>query len=241
MPKAVLFDLDNTLILYEEQKFLQVYFASLAGAFSDIIPPDSLPERVLMSTIALSSNDGTLSNADYFMNTFLDPGSDRVAVWNRFLEFYHNEYRSLLPEVRIPEGIETLLQKLRDRNIKIVLATNPIYPRAAYAHRLTWAGLTLGDFDVITDIQNSHFVKPNAGYFTAIAESLSLPASSCLMVGNDPVYDVAAKAVGMQTYLTEDAREADYILPGIPTSDPTFEPDHAGPLSDLVASGILAG
>jgi len=73
MLKALLFDLDNTLILYDEPAFLQQYFAKISAAFADLIPAEVLPERILMSIIALSTNDGTLNNADYFMNTFSTP------------------------------------------------------------------------------------------------------------------------------------------------------------------------
>jgi FMN phosphatase YigB (HAD superfamily) len=190
----------------------------------------------MMSTIALASNDGSLNNADYFMNTFLDPGSHRTAVWNRFLEFYQTAYRELIPEANPPEGLEEVLRKAEESQIKRVLATNPIYPIAAYAHRLSWIGMTLEDFDLITHIENSGYVKPNAGYFSQIISGVGAPAESCLMIGNDPAYDMAASQIGMQTFLTTDAPERDYTLPGIPTSDlPQQSPDHSGRFHEVRA------
>lgn len=235
MPQAVLFDLDNTLILYNEPSFLNQYFAKLAAAFSDLVPPDVMPERILMSTIALSSNDGVINNADYFMNTFLDPGADRREVWNRFLSFYETGYRDLEPDLRRPDGLGEVLELLRGRKTKIVLATNPIYPIAAYAHRLSWIGLTTEDFDHVTHIENSGHVKPNPGYFRRICETIQIAPESCLMVGNDPVYDMAASAVGIGTFLATDAPEVDYLHPGIPVDkESAMTPDHSGPLSALI-------
>lgn len=235
MTNAVLFDLDNTLVLYDEPAFLHDYFTALAEVFADLVPPESLAERVLMSTVALSGNDGTLNNADYFMNTFLDPSADRSVVWDRFLTFYQTDYLELKPDCRPPDGLDDVLSKTRDRKRKRVLATNPIYPRAAYAHRLSWIGLSLDDFDLVTDIENTRFVKPNAGYFRSITESVGVPPESCLMVGNDPAYDVAAAQIGIRTYLTTDAEASDYILPGISSDQHTAPtPDIEGPFANLI-------
>ena len=232
MTKAVLFDLDNTLILYNEPAFLQQYFGKLATVFADLIPPDNLPERILLSTMALSSNDGFLNNADYFMNTFLDPGADRRQVWDRFLTFYQTGYRELLPASSSPAGFDEVFSRLRSSDLKLVLATNPIYPLAAYGHRLSWVGLTPADFDHVTHIENTGFVKPNPGYFRQICETIQIAPQSCLMVGNDPVYDIAASAIGIRTYLTSDAPESDFHIPGIPTDESlAHTPDHTGTFS----------
>jgi FMN phosphatase YigB (HAD superfamily) len=232
MTKALLLDLDNTLILYNEPAFLQQYFAKLATAFGDLIPPDNLSERILLSTMALSSNDGFLNNSDYFMNTFLDPGADRRQVWDRFLTFYQTGYRELLPACSPPDGFDDVFTDLRAKDVKLVLATNPIYPLAAYEHRLSWVGLAPSDFDHVTHIENVGFVKPNPGYFRQICETIQIAPQSCLMVGNDPVYDIAACAIGIRTYLTTDAPESDFHLPGI-ASDKSLAhtPDHTGPFS----------
>jgi HAD superfamily hydrolase (TIGR01549 family) len=236
MFKALLLDLDNTLVLYNEAAFLRQYFAKVSAAFADLIPPESLSERILMSTVALSTNDGTLNNADYFVNTFLDPGADRKVVWDRFLTFYQTDYRDLRPAFETPEGLSELLSILRaNDDMKLILATNPIYPLAAYDHRLSWIDLSLTDFDLITHMENTGYVKPNPGYFRQIASQIELEPEACLMVGNDPVHDIAASAVGMKTYLTTEAPENDYTIPGIPRSDhPSLKPDHSGPLSGIV-------
>ena len=54
------------------------------------------------------------------------------------------------------------------------------------------------------------------------------------MVGNDPVYDMAASEIGIQTYLITDAAESDYILPGI-SSDTSgaYTPDVTGPFAEI--------
>lgn len=235
MIRAICFDLDNTLILYDEPAFLQRYFERLSVAFADLIPPDTLPERLLASTIALSANDGAISNADYFMNTFLEPGADRDAVWDQFLTFYRNDYRELRPPVDIPDALGRLFDDLKARPVKLALATNPIYPRPAYEHRLSWAGLSPSEFDHITDIENTGFVKPHPGYFETVLRALDVPPDECLMVGNDPAYDLAASGVGIHTFLATDAPPEAYTFHGIGPSPEAVEPDRSGPFADLRA------
>ncbi len=85
------------------------------------------------------------------------------------------------------------------------LATNPIFPRNGDATRLAWSGLTLDDFDLVTDYENSRHSKPNPAYYRDVLEQFRLDPAQCLMVGNNVEEDVdAAAAVGLPAYLVTD-------------------------------------
>ena len=88
---------------------------------------------------------------------------------------------------------------------KVILATNPIFPANGDATRLSWIGLNMEDFDLVTDYQNSCHCKPNPAYYQDILTQFDLDAANCLMVGNDVQEDVeAAGAVGLPVYLLND-------------------------------------
>jgi len=46
MLKAILFDLDNTLILYDEARFFRGYFREIEKLFADIMPAEKFMERL---------------------------------------------------------------------------------------------------------------------------------------------------------------------------------------------------
>ena len=72
MLKAVLFDLDNTLILFEEVSFLQGYYPVLAARFQGIFPDGQFAERLMRATVALRKGDGTKINRQLFIEVFCD-------------------------------------------------------------------------------------------------------------------------------------------------------------------------
>ena len=70
MLKAVLFDLDNTLILFEEVTFINGYYPVMAARFAGVFPDGQFAERLMKATIALRSNDGSKSNRELFIRLF---------------------------------------------------------------------------------------------------------------------------------------------------------------------------
>jgi len=53
MLNAILFDLDKTLILFDEARFYQGYFQKIEKLFTDIMPADKFVERLIGATRAL--------------------------------------------------------------------------------------------------------------------------------------------------------------------------------------------
>jgi len=68
--EAVLFDLDNTLILFEESEFFKISSQQLYNSFRDILTPEEFSKKLWRSTTVMINNDGKLYNAEYFMNDF---------------------------------------------------------------------------------------------------------------------------------------------------------------------------
>jgi len=238
MLKAVLFDLDNTLILYDEMELLKRYFPSISSKFADIIPPDRFAERLMKATFEMHKNDGTILNRDAFLNVFCE-GIDRPRqeIWERFEDFYANDFDKFREIVTVPDHARDVFLSIRSKNLKIVIATNPVWPLSAQMARLSWAGLGDIDFELVTNIDNMTYCKPQIGYYREICSKIGEKAEGCLMVGDDPANDMVVAKIGMKTYLTLDSinhvespRQLSKRVIGN-TTEGIPQPDFKGPLS----------
>ncbi|MBQ1228296.1 MAG: HAD-IA family hydrolase, partial [Firmicutes bacterium] len=59
-------------------------------------------------------------------------------------------------------------------------------------------------FEFMTLMDNSHFCKPNPGYYEEILDRLGLAPEECLMVGNDVQEDMSAENLGIKVFLMTD-------------------------------------
>lgn len=207
MLKAVLFDLDNTLILFEEVKFLSGYYPVLSARFAGIFPDGQFAERLMKATIELRNNDGSQSNRELFLGAFGDGlNVNRDEVWARFEQFFSHDFDIFKDAVTAAPGAGEAFRHVKDLGLKIVVATNPIWPLVVQKKRLAWAGLGDIDVDLITHIDNMSFCKPQLGYFRQICQLIEVKPEECLMVGDDPANDMVAARTGMKTYQTTDSR-----------------------------------
>jgi HAD superfamily hydrolase (TIGR01662 family) len=207
MLKAVLFDLDNTLILFEEEKFLMGYYPVLMARFAGVFPDGQFAERLMKATIVLRDNDGSKINRELFMGALCD-GLDvkRDEVWDRFEQFFSLDFDIFRDAVTATPGAEKTFRHVKERGLKIVVATNPIWPLVVQQKRLAWAGLGGMDIDLITHIDNMSYCKPRLGYFRQICQLINVKPEECLMVGDDPANDMVAARTGMKTYQATDSR-----------------------------------
>ncbi len=204
MIKAVLFDLDGTLLGVDMEDFLRKYLLRLSEHFAHLMEPDAFVSSLLSSTQAtILNNDPATTNMEVFMADFFQrvphPPDLMLPMFDRFYEEVFpqlREFVALWPQAR--EAIETV----QELGWPIVIATNPIFPKAAIEHRMDWAGVLEYDYKLVTSYETMHLCKPNPGYYLEICEYIKTPPQHCLMVGNDVDDDIAAAAnVGMKTIL----------------------------------------
>jgi FMN phosphatase YigB (HAD superfamily) len=206
MLKAVLFDLDNTLILYDEVKFFQVYFPLVADWFKDLMPTDKFSEKLMQATIVMHKNDGLVTNRELFLKEFCKGTNwDADDIWKRFDTFYQQDWGKIKETISSQDCARDVFQYVQDKHLKIVIATNPIWPLTAQMTRLAWAGLDDMDIALVTNIDNMNFCKPQLGYYRQICQIINVAPEECLMVGDDPANDMVAARIGMKTYLTVDS------------------------------------
>lgn len=204
--KAVFFDLDGTLLPMDMDVFIKSYF----GAISQKLAPHGYDPHELVSAIwkgtgAMMKNDGSVNNEQVFWNSFVSIyGEERLkdTVW--FDKFYEENFDDLKSVCGFnPEASETV-HRLKDKNLRLVLATNPLFPSIATEKRIRFAGLEPEDFEFFTSYENIGFSKPNIMYYQEILSRTGLNADECLMVGNDVEDDMIAEKLGMKVFLLTD-------------------------------------
>ena len=206
MLTTIFFDLDNTLILFDETEFYYRYLNPISESFQDLMSKDVFKKRLMIASQALLQNNGALKNRDYYMNVFCQGFEDkRELCWNRFIKFYENGFDQFQQLMQSIPGVLELFNYLKEANFKLVIASNPLFPLIVQLKRLTWAGFENFEFDLITHIENTKYCKPKLGYYSEICQQLNEKPENCLMVGNDPVNDMIASKIGMKTYLTTDS------------------------------------
>jgi FMN phosphatase YigB (HAD superfamily) len=204
--KAVLFDLDGTLLPMDQDIFVKSYFGRLARK---LVPhgydPEKLVDGIWKGTAAMVKNDGTKNNEQAFWDTFTAIfGKKALNDTPYFDEFYSNEFDKVKESCGYNENADKLIKLLKAKGLRLALATNPIFPSVATECRMKWAGLDQNDFELFTTYENSRFCKPNVKYYEDIHEKMGLKAEECLMIGNDVREDMVAKSLGMKVFLLTD-------------------------------------
>lgn len=206
MIRAVLFDLDGTLLPMDQDEFTKGYFGLLAKKLAPLgYEPKGLVDAIWAGTKAMVENDGRTTNEIAFWNRFGEIyGLKSTGDMAFFDEFYRVEFQETKSFCGCnPKAAETVKQ-VKALGLRVALATNPIFPATATESRIRWAGLEPGDFEFYTTYENTNTCKPNPEYYREAAHRLGLPPEECLMVGNDVTEDMVARTVGMSVFLLTD-------------------------------------
>ena len=206
MITTFLFDLDGTLLPMDQEKFLNAYMVALAAKMAPYgYDPKRLISCIWKGTEAMVRNDGKQSNEAVFWDVFSDLYERHTRTDEPvFLEFYEVEFQQVCHSCGFAAQAKDLIDLLKSKGIRVVLATNPLFPAVATQSRARWAGLDPKDFSLITTYENSRFCKPNPDYYRDILDTLQIAPEECVMVGNDVEEDMIARDLGMQVFLLTD-------------------------------------
>jgi len=215
MLTTILFDLDGTLAPFMQDDFVEAYFKLLLRR---VVPMGynggQLTAAIWKGTEAMVENDGSATNRQVFWEKFTALlGIGALGLENILDDFYVRDFDSVRSVLREQADRGGLIKSLREKNYSVVLATNPIFPLCAVETRLHWVGLSSADFDFVTTYENSRHCKPNPLYYQDILDKMGKKAEECLMVGNNPVDDMAALDAGLAAYLAVDYLENPGKLP----------------------------
>jgi len=220
MIKAVIFDLDNTLI-----DFMKMKKHSCSAAI----------DAMIGSGLNVEHDKGI----KVLFGLYDKYGLEEKTIFQKFLKKLTGkiDYRILASGIvayrRVRIGFlepypnaDYVLLKLKDKGIKLGIVTDA--PKLKAWIRLASMKLT-NYFDVVVTFEDTKQHKPSKLPFEAALRKLKLKPQECLMVGDWPERDIkGAKALGMQTCF------ARYGNPKIKKSGADFEINNLKALLEIV-------
>ena len=248
--KALLLDLDDTLLGNAMETFIPAYFRALTDFITEIQPPERLIEQLLIAARTMDGNAGTgPTNQEVFSSAFFPAlGSPRKELEPRFERFYAEAFPLLRPLTNRRPSAPRIIEWAKERDLQVAIATNPMFPRTAIEQRMEWAGVGVDRFpyDLVTSYENSHATKSNPAYYREILEILDRRPGECLMVGDNWDWDIVCAAeMRIPGYWIADPNAQ---LPSTGTSavgqgtlDDFFECAHSGTLEEQYAGFVGEG
>ncbi|MGJ3240501.1 MAG: DinB family protein [Anaerolineae bacterium] len=201
MIKAILLDLDNTLLVNPDRRFAQA-FLTLFEAYWAEAGMANAGHKLRQALKQLSSNQaGNRTNQQIIIEAL---GDDTEQVNNTLAQFYRDVYPALKGCISAMAGAVDLIEQIQTAtDWALVIATNPIYPDDAIRQRMAWAGLPSDDerYALITSAENMHFAKPDPAYYAEILGRVGVEPDEALMIGDGLQNDInPAQAIGIHTF-----------------------------------------
>jgi HAD superfamily hydrolase (TIGR01549 family) len=194
MIKAILFDLDDTLLGNDIDTFMASLFAGLGNSMADLLPADEFQRALWNGSRAMIANvDPSLTNGAVFCQSFAtETGLSEAIIRQRLERYYHQDFVALKAHTEFEPVARPLLEYCFAQGYKIAIATNPLYPATAIEQRLAWAGVPVSDFDyaMVTHMDNTHATKPNRAYYREICATVGVEPWETMMVGDSWENDI---------------------------------------------------
>ena len=143
--RALLFDLDDTLLVNDMEAFMPHYYRALLARVGRLCQPTLFLEALQAGVRAMWQNNGAgRTNAEAFAAEFYFrlpcPQSEMQPV----LEvFYREDFARLKAHTRVDPAARKLVQLAAARGYQMAIVTQPIFPLVAIEERLRWAGYWL--------------------------------------------------------------------------------------------------
>lgn len=207
MSLILLFDLDNTLIKNSMSRFIPAYLDKLASFLNGVIPNSNsqIQSAILQGTEQMLSNiDPLLTLEEKFANYFYPAlGVEKKDINSEINYFYKEIYPELQYVVDVIPAARNLLTRLAAKQVQMIIATNPLFPRMAILNRLLWAdlGIPTDYFSLISSYESFHFAKPNPAFYAELLSKIGWSNTPIGMIGNDWEMDIIpAEKIGIPTF-----------------------------------------
>jgi HAD superfamily hydrolase (TIGR01549 family) len=209
MIKAVLLDMDNTLLVNPDMTFAKAFLEQFDQHMQQLLQVEQASIGFRQAIQRMSqARDGSESNIALILRILCEfTQRDTEAIQAAWEAFYRYKYSILREYISPVAGAYDLIQKLVDERFTVVIATNPIYPETAIKQRMEWANLPTNDnlYALITHAENMHSAKPNPAYFAEILQYIGVEPHEALMVGDSLKSDIIpAQTLGIHTYQIHD-------------------------------------
>ncbi len=226
MKPTLLLDLDDTLLNTNQDVFVPAYLRALSTGFDPRLDPAAVGRALLSSTALMNqSEDFSYTLREVFEAAFSPQFGITNQEFNSHMEEFYSEIFPTLQGITSQNPhAKPFIDWAFSQGFRVLIATDPLLPRAATWHRVRWAGLEPERFELISTFDDFHFSKTHAAYYAEVLGRVGWPEGPVLMVGNDMERDILpAKKLGLATFFVD-------AEPGS-TSGP--EAGHHGNLQDL--------
>ncbi len=236
---TLLFDVDNTLILFDERDFVPLYGKLIYNRFKrEISSYEVFMDQFLSSTRKmLDKNPSDTYNLNKFGLSFSSKtGIPPDEIKARFLNFYQTDFKKLSKIIKPVPYAQEMLRQI-SAYFEIVAATNPLFPAIANEIRLSWGNISSMNipWKEITSADNYKSAKPHIEYYEELLSHIRRKPFECVMIGNDKVNDMVAGTLGMQTFLvtSEKANSAKIIKTELDRKETDFPITASGSIEEL--------
>jgi FMN phosphatase YigB (HAD superfamily) len=187
------------------ETFLPAYLHRLGQYLSEYYSPNDLPAAILNGTEQMINNVNPSRTLEECFDDYFYPviSTEKEILEHKIIAFYEKEFPNLAPLTNEIPHAASIIKKISEQNDKIIIATNPLFPKIAIDHRINWAnlGIDLNDFEYITNFEEHHFTKPRPEFVAEILGKIGWPNEPVVMIGNEWEMDVLpAEILGIPTY-----------------------------------------
>lgn len=192
MIKAIVFDLDDTLI--SEQDYIKSGFKSVASILSK---QHDIEENILYDTM-LSLFEEDSKN---IFNRLLDGFNIDYSV--EYIKKLINDYRSHKPNIKLYDDAREILDYLNDKNIRLGMITDGY--KITQRNKLEVLNIEKHfECIVVTDELGREFWKPHQKPYDIVKNALNLEYSQIVYVGDNVNKDfITANKLGMYTVMID--------------------------------------
>ena len=136
--KAVLFDLDGTLLQMDQDEFVKTYFKYLAKHLAPRgYEPDKLLKVFFAGVGAMVANGGSCSNEDAFWKVFTEVYGEKSIEDKPYIdEFYKKDFNRVQEVCGCYKEAKEIITLVKEKGKIPVLATNPLFPHTATENRM---------------------------------------------------------------------------------------------------------
>jgi putative hydrolase of the HAD superfamily len=199
IPKAILFDLDNTL--HDRRASIEAFLPALFAYLEPWLGEASLEKfRTVLHQVDL----GGYVSREVFMQRLLEAFGASGFDALHLAQFWRSEFAKFAQPMA---GAHELLEFLRSKNIKTGIVSNG----TVQLQQAKIDSLEL-NVDVVIISEAVGAKKPDTKPFIEALHLLEVSASTAWFVGDHPVNDVqGALAVGMKAFLLEREQSAEAV------------------------------
>lgn len=188
MIKAVVFDLDDTLI--SEHEYIQSGFTFIASILSEQY--NLLQDDVFSQLMCLFKE-----NSRNVFNRWLD--LHQIEYTSEYIKELIGMYRNHIPNISLYKDAEFILKFLSEKNLKLGIITDGY--KVTQRHKLSALNInSYFESIIVTDEIGRAFWKPHARAYELAKEQLGVEFNEMMYIGDNVSKDfITAKKLGIKT------------------------------------------